>query len=245
MLAFFQLYAAYLIVEFIALPTIAARRSELGNFGYLFLQLIANLAMLNIALGIKEIAAASVLAILHTAIRMIKGPAASILGRTGADWKIFVIEQLTRLLLVYTAVLLLLVQNGASRFLSIAKVALESENVYLLLASYVGVVFGGGILVQKVAASFLSSIPNDLIESKPGLPEAGRFIGWAERSLLFFFVVAGFDDAIGFLLALKALARYPEISRDDRGHFGEYFLIGTLTSFGIALIGGFIFKQLS
>ena len=47
-----------------------------------------------------------------------------------------------------------------------------------------------------------------------------------------------------FLLAAKALVRYPEIKEDTRGHFAEYFLVGTLTSVGLALIAGMIVNKL-
>jgi hypothetical protein len=30
--------------------------------------------------------------------------------------------------------------------------------------------------------------------------------------------------------------RYPELKADDKGHFADYFLIGTMTSVGLALL---------
>ena len=41
----------------------------------------------------------------------------------------------------------------------------------------------------------------------------------------------------GLILAAKAIARYPECKSE---HFAEYFLIGTLLSFSIAVLGGAI-----
>jgi len=58
--------------------------------------------------------------------------------------------------------------------------------------------------------------------------------------LILTFVLGRYGEAVGFLLAAKALARYPEIKDDTRGHFAEYFLLGTLTSVGLALVGGLI-----
>src|SRR5690606_14806783 len=110
---------------------------------------------------------------------------------------------------------------------------------------YVGVVFAGGALVQKVAETFLAAIDGTLQEKKPGLPKAGTYIGWVERLLVLTFVLAGYNEAIAFLLAVKALVRFPEIKEDTKGVFGEYFLVGTFTSMSIALIGGFLLKLLS
>jgi hypothetical protein len=78
----------------------------------------------------------------------------------------------------------------------------------------------------------------DMAMLKPGLPSAGKYIGWLERILILTFVIGGYHEAIGFLLAAKAVARYPEIKEDTHGHFAEYFLIGTLTSVGLALLAG-------
>jgi hypothetical protein len=84
----------------------------------------------------------------------------------------------------------------------------------------------------------------DLTQLKPGLPNAGKYIGWIERILILTFIVGGYETAVGFLLGAKALVRYPEIKDDTRGHFAEYFLVGTLTSVGLALIGGIIVNKL-
>jgi len=85
---------------------------------------------------------------------------------------------------------------------------------------------------------------SSLAQLKPGLPSAGKYIGWVERILILTFIVGGYETAVGFLLAAKALVRYPEIQEDTRGHFAEYFLVGTLTSVGLALIAGMAVNKL-
>src|SRR2546430_4598234 len=44
----------------------------------------------------------------------------------------------------------------------------------------------------------------------------------------------------GLILAAKAIARYPEFKSE---HFAEYFLIGTLLSFSIAVMGGAVLAR--
>jgi hypothetical protein len=90
----------------------------------------------------------------------------------------------------------------------------------------------------------MRQIDSALVPEKPGLPNAGKYIGWLERSLVLTFIVAGYPDGVGLLLAAKALARYPEIKSDVKGHFAEYFLIGTLTSVTVALLAGFVLLKL-
>jgi hypothetical protein len=53
----------------------------------------------------------------------------------------------------------------------------------------------------------------------------------------FVLVASGTFTAVGFVIAAKAAARFP-LFKDKA--FAEYFLIGTLTSVGIALLFGLI-----
>ena len=54
-------------------------------------------------------------------------------------------------------------------------------------------------------------------------------------------MIGNFGEAVGFLLAAKAIVRYPEM--DEDGAFAEYFLVGTLTSVGVALVVGTVLRQ--
>ena len=56
-----------------------------------------------------------------------------------------------------------------------------------------------------------------------------------ERLILITLVVADAISAIGFVLAAKSLARYQELNNRE---FAEYYLVGTLTSFTLALFAG-------
>jgi hypothetical protein len=42
---------------------------------------------------------------------------------------------------------------------------------------------------------------------------------------------------VGLIIAAKSIARYPEMKSQS---FAEYFLIGTLFSIGLALVGGML-----
>ncbi|PJI91517.1 uncharacterized protein DUF3307 [Yoonia maricola] len=70
-----------------------------------------------------------------------------------------------------------------------------------------------------------------------GLPEAGRMIGLLERALIFLMVMAGQPGGIGFLIAAKSVLRFDTASKDQKA--GEYVIIGTLASFGWALLVSF------
>lgn len=63
----------------------------------------------------------------------------------------------------------------------------------------------------------------------------GRTIGVLERALALTLVLVGQYGALGLIVAAKSLARFKAL--EDR-EFAEYFLIGTLASLLLALLGG-------
>jgi hypothetical protein len=69
----------------------------------------------------------------------------------------------------------------------------------------------------------------------------GRTIGVLERALVLTLVLLGQYAALGLVIAAKALARFKAL--EDR-EFAEYFLIGTLTSLLLALLGGIAIRSL-
>jgi hypothetical protein len=70
------------------------------------------------------------------------------------------------------------------------------------------------------------------------LKNAGKYIGILERLFVFTFVVMGLWQAIGFLIAAKSIFRFGDLSKAKDRKLTEYVLIGTLLSFGMAVIIG-------
>ncbi|OFX42150.1 MAG: hypothetical protein A2046_10835 [Bacteroidetes bacterium GWA2_30_7] len=70
------------------------------------------------------------------------------------------------------------------------------------------------------------------------LQNAGKLIGIIERFLVITFIVLNQFEAVGFLIAAKSILRY----KDDSTLKTEYVLIGTMLSFGIAIIFGVLIK---
>jgi hypothetical protein len=63
----------------------------------------------------------------------------------------------------------------------------------------------------------------------------GRAIGILERAVALTLVLLGQYGALGLVIAAKSLARFKAL--EDR-EFAEYFLVGTLASLLLALLGG-------
>ncbi len=66
--------------------------------------------------------------------------------------------------------------------------------------------------------------------SRQGLEDAGRYIGIAERLMIFVLVLAGQFTVIGFVIATKSIFRLREGSER-----AEYYLVGSMLSFSIAI----------
>jgi hypothetical protein len=100
-----------------------------------------------------------------------------------------------------------------------------------LLAGALIATLAGGHAVGFLMARFADA------DLSPGLADGGRVIGLLERGLIFTLVLVGQPAGIGFLIAAKSILRFESTSRDQRA--GEYVIIGTLASFGWALLAAY------
>lgn len=82
-----------------------------------------------------------------------------------------------------------------------------------------------------------------LIKEQESLQNAGEWIGMLERSLVLLFIIIGHWEAVGFLLAAKSVFRFGDIKAAREMKLTEYVLIGTLLSFGIAILVGVLVMQ--
>jgi hypothetical protein len=63
------------------------------------------------------------------------------------------------------------------------------------------------------------------------------YIGWLERFLILTSLLLQSPATVGLILTAKSIARFPEFKSK---RFAEYFLIGTLLSISIGIVGGLI-----
>ncbi|UWF76844.1 MULTISPECIES: hypothetical protein [Microbacterium] len=71
--------------------------------------------------------------------------------------------------------------------------------------------------------------------------KGGRLIGPLERLIVFLLTLATAYSLLAAMLAAKGIVRFPEISRDgETGARAEYFLVGSLVSWVIALAAAFL-----
>ncbi len=97
------------------------------------------------------------------------------------------------------------------------------------------------IIIKVLISSWSPQTEEGANES---LENAGKYIGILERLFVFVFVVTGNWDAIGFLIAAKSVFRFGDLKESKDRKLTEYILIGTLISFGIAILVGYIYTLL-
>lgn len=98
----------------------------------------------------------------------------------------------------------------------------------VVLSTAIGalVTFGGGRVVN---ACFRRIDPPDVEAAERSLP-GGAWIGALERVAIYSALLAGWKEAVTMVLAVKALARYPELRAKDTPAVAERFIIGTFVS---------------
>lgn len=111
------------------------------------------------------------------------------------------------------------------------------EQAALIIAMALFLTATGNSIVRLVLA--LDGVRMD--EAPADEVKGGRVIGPIERLVIFGALIAGAATIAGFVVAAKSLLRFPELSEKSRIHEAtEYVLIGSLASWGVALLASLI-----
>jgi hypothetical protein len=108
--------------------------------------------------------------------------------------------------------------------------SVQSDRGLLVCLGALFAVFPVGAVIGRLISPWATAIEGHLEDDpKPprGLEGAGRYVGWLERTAIYFAVVLGHPEGIAVVLTAKSIARFPSFSREA---FAEYYLIGTLLS---------------
>lgn len=105
----------------------------------------------------------------------------------------------------------------------------------IVLTGFILATRAGGFAVGLLMQPFAARLPPET--AAEGLPGAGRLIGLLERGLIFVLVLIGQPQGVGLLMAAKSILRYGAL-KEDRA-LSEYVIIGTLASFGWALLAAY------
>jgi hypothetical protein len=127
----------------------------------------------------------------------------------------------------------------ALAWLPVGRVDLAAGRAESLLDLALGACALWGWATMLTVAVIDQTRPAQVLAEEREAVGAGEVIGILERLVTFSLARAGGLPAVGFVIAAKAAARFPEFK--DKA-FAEYFLIGTLTSVGLALGLGLVLR---
>jgi hypothetical protein len=149
----------------------------------------------------------------------------------------FVVDQAIHLIAVI-GVVFLLVRPSLQLFVSwLNRIRFLQESILLVSVVYVLVIFGGGYFIRALIGPLWKEEQGQTTKEHEEVINAGLYIGWLERFLVLTALFLQSPATVGFILAAKSIARYPELKSV---RFAEYFLIGTLLSVTIAIGGAII-----
>lgn len=116
-------------------------------------------------------------------------------------------------------------------------VALIDNIDWGLVTAIVFVTWPAAIVMGKLLQPMADQIPTD----HKSLPNAGKYIGIIERLFVLVFILLGRWEGIGLLITAKSVFRFNDLKESNSRKLTEYILIGTLLSFGLAIICGLIY----
>jgi hypothetical protein len=108
-----------------------------------------------------------------------------------------------------------------------------------LLTALIFVTYPAAIIMSIV----LEGMSNQINLDHKSLPNAGKYIGMIERLFVLIFIIMGRWEAIGLLITAKSVFRFNDLKESNNRKLTEYILIGTLLSFGIAILTGIIYTH--
>ncbi len=230
MIIFVKLVLAHLLGDFLLQPTswVLHKQTHKHKSIYLYLHSALHGLLAVLLIGWDYVVPALFLAISHGFIDYLK--LAFQKPETQRRW--FIADQLLHILVIVA--ICTYIEDGALAF------SVPTDQFWI--------VFTGAVLLTKPTSitikTLLSTWTPDTTPDDQSLQNAGNYIGMLERLFVFAFLITGHFDAIGLLLGAKSIFRFGDLTGNKDRKLTEYVLIGTLLSFGIAMITGAVVQYL-
>lgn len=248
---FLAIYLGHLLADFLFQTDRLVQRKRRGSIGayaihgfihYLCTALILGLLVPGSMLVLRTQLILVALALTHLFIDLAKVRITAKHGVKDGAWG-YLADQLIHLATVALAALLIAPSGSFAAFAAVFARGRAIRNAVIFVpVVYVAVIFGGGYFVRLLTRSLAEGAGNLSREmSAESLQNAGLYIGWLERFLVLTALLLQSPAMIGLIFTAKSIVRYPEFKSE---RFAEYFLIGTLLSLCIAIVGGAILERL-
>ena len=232
MILWIKLFLAHLIGDFILQPSKWVIHKEANKIGskYLYIHALVHLIVTMLLLwDISLWYIALIIAFSHLIIDILKLYITPAFKNKSIP---FFVDQLFHLIVLYVCVFY---GNLCNHTLS-----LFQGIDWVLITAMVFVSFPAAIIMSKLLESMSSQIPVD----HKSLPNAGKYIGIIERLFVLLFIILGRWEVIGLLITAKSVFRFNDLKESNNRKLTEYILIGTLISFGIAILTGLVYLHI-
>ncbi len=226
MLLFTKLLLAHLIGDFILQPNKWVLDKELkkGKSIYLYLHTALHLVlMLLFVAEVDFIIYGILLAVSHGIIDFMKLQ----FQKENTKRICFSIDQILHLFMIF--IIILVYKNASIDFQNI------DNQIWIFITGVVLLTKPTSIIIKNIISIWT---PENKDKEDNSLQNAGNYIGILERLFVFCFIITNHFEAIGFLLAAKSIFRFGDLKEAKDRKLTEYVLIGTLLSFGIAILVG-------
>jgi len=230
MLIFTKLLLAHLIGDFLLQPTrwIVHKEANKVRSKYLYIHVILHFVLTMILLwDLQYWKLALIIAVSHYFIDLAKLYATPLFRLRSIP---FFMDQVLHLAVLYAA--------AYYGNLVAHTIALLEKLDWPLVTAIVFVTFPAAIIMGKLLEGMGDKIELD----HKSLPNAGKYIGIIERLFVLMFIILGRWEAIGLLIGAKSVFRFNDLKESNNRKLTEYILIGTLMSFGLAVVTGIIYR---
>jgi hypothetical protein len=233
MILFIKLLLAHLLGDFIWQPNswVIDKEAKKHKSIYLYFHILLHGVLAAILVWkINFIPFAVLIAVTHGIVDLIKLNFQK--PNTKRTW--FIADQIAHILILIGIVLLY--ENKSIIYFW------QNNEFWILLTGILFVTKPASIIIKTIISIW--SPENENMHADNSLANAGNYIGILERLFVFCFILTGHFDASVFLLAAKSIFRFGDLKEAKDRKLTEYVLIGTLISFGIAILTGLIVQAL-
>ncbi len=230
---FFNLILAHLLGDFILQPNswVADKEKKKGRSIYLFLHVLIHIALTMLFLWDFNLWwIALIVGVSHLLIDVTKLSFQT--AKTKRIW--FFIDQIAHILVIVALSLFYFPYFKLEDFFNDESLKIVTAIVFLTVPS--------SIFIKTIISIWTPiTIDHSKIQTE-SLVNAGKYIGILERLLVFVFILVNHWEGVGFMIAAKSVFRFSDLAEAKQRKLTEYVLIGTLLSFGIAVLVGILIR---
>lgn len=229
---FIQLILAHLLGDFILQPNswVADKENKKLKSKYLYLHVLIHTVLSFIFLWNLELWWVAVLVgITHFIIDVCKLSFQNI--QTTKKW--FFIDQILHIAVI----------GGVSLYFNEFEFNfLKNKDFLKILIAALFLTSPASIFIKLILSSWTPVNEQAGSLQTESLSNAGKYIGILERLLVFTFIMVNHWEGVGFMVAAKSVFRFSDLAQAKQRKLTEYVLIGTLLSFGLAVLTGILIK---